>query len=85
MGKQRYSGLKDASGKKLYEGDSIYFNYQDTAEDAGYGTVVAKVVFENGAFVAKEVNFTGYDWAEESLRPQLLYDWINDEKCYKLH
>lgn len=83
MGKRLYSGLKDASGKKIYNGDAIYFNYPDKAEQSGFATIVATVVFENGAFVAKEVNFTGYDWNEASLRPELLYDWIKDEKCYK--
>lgn len=85
MGKKQYSGLKDASGKKIYNGDSIYFNYSDQAEEKGYGTIVATVVFENGAFVAKEVNFTGYDWAVPSQRPELLFDWISKEKCYKLY
>jgi hypothetical protein len=76
------SGLTDINGEPLSAGDHIRFTYPDECEPEGFGEVIARVVFENGAFVAKEIHFEHYNW-NTSNRPELLYDFLRDNLCTK--
>ena len=76
----QFTGLK-LKGQKLYTKDVIQFRYKDNMEPTGYGYCTGVIEFENGAFVVKEIGFKHYDWENESQRPDLLYDWLKDNRC----
>lgn len=80
----KYTGFKDCENNPLFDGDNIKFHYSDKHEENGTGTVIGKICFENGTFVVKEISFAGYDWNSSENRPSLLFDWLNDNKCYKV-
>ena len=77
---QRKSGLFLGT-RELEIGDVIQYRYPDKMEKFGYGVVEGVVVFENGCFVVKEIDFDGYLWTDMDIRPQLLYDWLRDNPC----
>lgn len=81
---QVFTGLKDAKGRKLYNGDKIYYRYEDRIEKRGIGKIHGTVVFENGAFVVKEESYKHYDWNKESTRPDLLWGWLQNGSCYRI-
>lgn len=83
MKKRAYTGLKDAKGRKLYEGDTIAYTYTDSCEPNGIGTNEGVIVFENAAFVVKEPSYKGYDWRFESTRPFLLWEWLLNNRCFR--
>jgi len=78
------TGLKDCDNRPLYEGDLIVFCYEDYSEPDEFIDIIGKIVFENGAFVVKEISFDNYDWNDESRRPELLYTWLKDNPCTKI-
>ncbi len=83
MNKRRYTGLKDAKGRKLYERDTIYYKYKDTLEAKGFGIVTGEIVFENAAFVVKEPSYKFYDWSVQMTRPGLLWQWLTEDTCFR--
>lgn len=82
--KRKETGLKDCNNHPLYEGNLITYSYWDKFDPEGFARVTGKIVFENAAFVVKDVEFDGYKWDSFSNRPELLYDWLNDFKCRKV-
>lgn len=83
MSKRVFTGLRDAKGRKLYESDYISFKYKDKIAPGGFDFITGQIVFENGAFVVKEINFDGYDWNTEANRPMLLWEWLRNDVCTK--
>ena len=73
---QQYTGL-NCNDKRVYEGDTIRFRYEDNCEENGYGYISGVVEFENGCFVVKE---PGYDY-NPSCPPQTLCEWLQDNPC----
>ena len=76
----QFTGLK-LKGQKLYAKDVIQFRYEDKCEPGGYGYCTGVIEFENGAFVVKEIGFKYYNWKDNMERPELLYDWLKDNRC----
>lgn len=46
----QFTGLKDNNGVNIFEGDILYYRYDDELEADGYGEVYNEVVFKDGAF-----------------------------------
>ena len=80
---QVFTGLKDAKGRKLYNGDKIYYTYKDSCEKKGFGTITGTIVFENAAFVVKEESYTKYDWNFEMNKPMYSKKQIMDAALVK--